>query len=204
MHHEHNISRRQRCEAVDGAADLIDETFPAGRRVARRRFPEIAVDFAEFGDEVVMPPSGPGAKILLAKQPLPDRIEPEGNSGFKRPPRRTAADKSLCRQSRLERGEGCGIADVGRRVRAVDDAAGAVDRRVPDQPEIGLVAHRAKPASLRAAAGSRSRRVARRRRARRRSGRRSGAAPATPCPPRMPPPPAPRQTPRARAAPARQ
>ena len=40
------------------------------------------------------------------------------------------------RQSCLERGKGCGIAEIGRRVGSVNHPARAVDRRVADQPEI--------------------------------------------------------------------
>ena len=64
------------------ARDLIDKTFAAGRPVARRRFPEFPIGIAELGGEIVVAPSGPGAKILFAKGGLFDRIEPERAARF--------------------------------------------------------------------------------------------------------------------------
>ena len=142
MRDEDDVARGQRREACARTGNLVDKTLAAGQPVTRRPFPKGLVGVAELGDEIVVPPSGPGPKILFAKVRLPDRIEPEGSSGFPRSARRTANGESIFRQSRPERGEGCGIADVRRRVRTMDDAARSVDRGVPDQPDICLNAHR--------------------------------------------------------------
>jgi hypothetical protein len=133
------VQRRQPCIR---AGNLIDKTFATGRPVAGRGFPEILVGVAKLGDEIVVPPSGPHPEILFAKGRLYDRIEPEANSGFPCPPRRTADRKSIFGQSRLQRGEGCGVAGISRRVRTMDDAAWPIDPGVPDQPKICLGAHR--------------------------------------------------------------
>src|SRR6202166_3777813 len=85
--------------------------------------------------------SGPRPEILFAKASLRKRIEPKGERGFKSPARRAANRKRICRQLCLWRGEGCSIAEVGRRVRAMDDSARSIDRRVPDKPEFCLIAH---------------------------------------------------------------
>ena len=142
MRDEDDVARGQRREACAHTGNLVDKTFAARQPVARRQFPEILVGGAELGDEIVVPPSGPGPEILFAKVRLLDRIEPEGSSGFPRPARRTANGESIFRQSRPERGEGCGIADIGRRVRTMDDTARSVDGGMPDQPDICLNAHR--------------------------------------------------------------
>src|SRR5712664_2621454 len=142
MHDEHDIARGQWCQPRIRAGNLIDKTFAAGGAGARRRFPEILVGVAELGNEVVVPPSGPGSEILFAKVGLFDWIEPKGDSGFPCPARRAANRKSIFWQSCLQCGEGRGVADISRRVRTVDDAARPVDRGVPDQPQICLGAHR--------------------------------------------------------------
>src|SRR5258708_5530496 len=98
MYHQHRIAGWQSRKSRNPARNLIGKAFAAGRGVAGRRFPEIAVGIAEFGQEIVVTPSGPAAKILLAKQGLPDRIEPEGNRSFKGPPRRAANGKGIWRQ----------------------------------------------------------------------------------------------------------
>ena len=141
MHDQDDFACRQCREAIDRAADLIDKTFPARRTIARRRLPEIPVGIAELGNKIVMPPSGPCAEILFAKGVLPDRIEPERGSGVAGTPGRAANRVSRRRQSRLERGKGRRIADIGRRIRTVDDATRAVDRGMTDQPEFCLGAH---------------------------------------------------------------
>ena len=85
-----------------------------------------------------MTPSGPGAKILFAKRGLFDRNEAQSLGGLPRAARRAAHRKRVSRQSCLERGKGCGIAEIGRRIGSVDHPARTVDRRVADQPEICL------------------------------------------------------------------
>ena len=95
MHDQDHVARRQCREAVDRAADLIDKTLPARRAVARRRFPEIPIDIAEFCDKIVMPSSGPRPEILFAKGVLLDGFEPERGGGLPGPPRRAANRVSL-------------------------------------------------------------------------------------------------------------
>src|SRR6202171_203298 len=84
MRDKDDVARGQRRKACARTGNLVDKSFATGQPVARRRFPEILVGGAEFGDEIVVPPSGPGPEILFAKVRLLDRIEPEGNSGFPR------------------------------------------------------------------------------------------------------------------------
>ena len=157
------------------AGDLVDKAFAAGRAVARRRFPESAIDFAKLGDEIVVPPPGPRAKILLA----------EGSSSTASSP--SASAVSRVRRAGLQTARACAgnrafsaakaaaSLKIGRRIGRMDDAARAIDRRVTDQPEVCLLAHGVSRAVRRATAASRSPRPARPRPARRRSGRRSGA-----------------------------
>ena len=105
VHDQHDIARRQCRKAVGGAADLIDETFAARRTIARRRFPEIAVGIAEFGDEIIVTPSRPRSKILLFKGFVPDRrLKPKGCRGLPGSPCRAANFASFRRQTRFKRG----------------------------------------------------------------------------------------------------
>src|SRR6185437_11783090 len=125
MHDQDDVARGQSRKAPDRTADLADKTLAAGRGVACRRFPEIPIEVAKFGDEVVVAPPGPRAEILFAEGALLDRIERE--RGLKGPPCRAADGKRIRRQSRLECGKGCGIAGVGRLVRTMDNAARSID-----------------------------------------------------------------------------
>src|SRR6202163_1945407 len=77
MRDKDDVARGQRREAGARTGNLVDKTFAAGQPGARRLFPKVLVGVAEFGDEIVVPPAGPGPKILFAKVRLPDRIEPE-------------------------------------------------------------------------------------------------------------------------------
>jgi len=138
MHDHDHISRRQRSEAIERAADLINKTFPARRAVTRRRFPEIPVGVAELRNEIVMPSSGPRPEILLTKGILRDRAEAKRGRGFPGPSRRAADRVSSHRQFRLERREGSCAADIRRRARTMDDTPGTADPGVSDQPEIGF------------------------------------------------------------------
>src|SRR5262249_42530991 len=116
--------------------DLVDKAFAAGRPVTAGKFPELAIGRAEFDGEMVVTTAGPGAEILFAKVRLLDRVETERLRGFARAARGTANRECIHRQSCFQRGKGSGIAEIGRRVGAMNDAARSVDRRVPDQPEI--------------------------------------------------------------------
>ena len=136
MHHQHGVARRQRRQPRPRTRDLVDKTFAAGRPAAGRRFPECVIGVAEFGGEIVVTPPGPGAKILFAKGRVVDGIEPQAARGFPRPPCQAADGKRARRQFRPERGKRCFVAEIGRRIRAMNDAAGTIDRGVPDQPEI--------------------------------------------------------------------
>ena len=138
MHDEDRLARGQQRKPCARARDLVDKTFAAGRPVAGGRFPEFAIGRAEFAFEFVVTPSGPRAKILFAKGGLFDRNETQPLGRLPRAARRTAHRQCASRQSCLERGKGCGIAEIGRRVGSVNHPARSVDRRVADQPEICL------------------------------------------------------------------
>ena len=124
-----------------GALDLVDKTFAAGRPVLRRRFRERAMGIAKLGDEIIVPPPGPRAKILFAKIGLLDRIEPKRQRALARAARRATNGKRFCRQFCPQRGKGRDIAEIGRRIGSMNDAARSIDRGVPNQPEIGFGAH---------------------------------------------------------------
>src|SRR5438094_789213 len=82
------VAGRQGRKPRFGTLDLVDKALAAGRPVDRRRFPERAVGVAKFGDEIIMPPPGPRAKILLAEIGLLDRVEPKRQRGLTRAARR--------------------------------------------------------------------------------------------------------------------
>ena len=187
MHHQHRVACRQKRKPCPRAIDLIDKAFAAGRPVARRRFPEFVIGGAELGGEFVMAPSGPCAEILFAKGRLFDRVENKRERGLPCPARRAADGQRARRQSGFQCGKGSHVAEIGRRVRAMDDAARPVDRRMADQAQTGLRAHGC--ASL---AASRTRIAVSLTCSappkRRRSGRRFAASPAAPCRTRSNPP----------------
>src|SRR4051812_22181281 len=93
MHHQHGVAGRPGCKPPPGPLDLADKTSATGRPVVRRRFPERAIGVAEFGDEIIVPPPGPRAKILFAEIGLVDRIEPKRPRGLARAARRAANGK---------------------------------------------------------------------------------------------------------------
>ena len=143
MHDEHRIALRAAAQALRSRARSGRQNFhrraagclPAISRTRdRRRRVRCSIS--------IVTPSGPGAKILFAKGwSCSTGSSPSARARLPRAARRAAHRQRVRRQSCLERGKGCGIAEIGRRVGSVNHAARSVDRRVADQPEICLRVH---------------------------------------------------------------
>ena len=175
MHDENASPAGSEREPCPRARDLVDKTFAAGRPVAGRRFPELLVGLAEFGDEIVVPPPGPFAKVLFAKRCILRRIEPQ-----------PARAVSRVRRAGLQTAKALvgSLAFSAAKAATSPRSAGASGAwMTPRGPSTGAwrISQRSGfgghhgQALRRAAAGSRSPRPARRHPAHRRSGRRSAA-----------------------------
>ena len=195
MHHEHDVARRQGRQPGGDASHLIGEALSAGRPIACRRTPELSIGSAEFHGEIVMPPSGPRAEILLPKGGLFDRFQAESQRRLERAARGTAKHRRIRRQLRLQSGQARPVAEERRCVGVMDDAARPITgacRMSQRRASVLMVRYsarcswRAMPGARRGTTGPPSRRFVRRRRARHRSGRRSADGRARPCRHRSP------------------
>src|ERR1700760_4810141 len=141
MHHHYHIARRQIRKTGADARYLLDEAFATRRPAACRRGPEIAIGGAELAREIVVPPAGPLAEILLAELGLGGRTQSECGGRLERPDAWAGQTPGGGRQFHPQRGECRLIAEIDRGVVAVDDAPRSRDRRMADQPEANFLAH---------------------------------------------------------------
>jgi len=142
---QHHVARRQVGEGEGDTCDLILEAFATRRAVAGRLAPERGIGFAQFGFDLGMAASGPGAEILLAQPRLRLRRQSKRDGGFHRASRGAGEGRHARGQPRAQGRERRPIGKIGGRFGRVDDAMRPIDRRMPDQPETPFGRHRGVP-----------------------------------------------------------
>src|SRR4051812_27203659 len=141
MHDQRCLARTDPGEAEPDARDLILKALSARRPCMRGVVPELRIDVATAGRELVMPPAGPDAKILLAEFADQLGVEPKRARRLDRAARRAGIASSIARQQPPQRLQRRAIAEVGRCVGCMDRACDAVDGRMTYQPEEGVAFH---------------------------------------------------------------